>query len=218
MDRLQDASRLRDHWWSRPGWRPGRIMLTWHLTFEDATDLHAHVQPYQAALSQLPGLNLVPPQWLHLTIQGVGYTDETATATITDVTQAVRSTVSRLSTFTLTFGRPVIFGEAIAIRPEPSEPLQELLIAIRSGMASVLGSEAVPTGPEQADGFRPHVSIAYSSVDTSAEPYSAALTTVRKSPASIPVSSVALIRQERQLAPNWLYRWTTQASASVKSP
>lgn len=218
MDQLQDASRLRDHWWPRPGWRPGRIMLTWHLTFEHATALHDHVESYQAALRTLPGLNLVPPQWLHLTIQGLGYTDETDPSTISDVTQAVRTALSTVPAFTLNFGRPIIFGEAIAIRPEPAEPLQELLVAIRSGMASVLGSAAIPTGPEQAHGFRPHVSIAYSGVDTAAEPYGAALSAVRTDDVPVRISTVALIRQERQLAPHWLYRWTTAATAVLPNP
>lgn len=38
-------------------------------------------------------------------------------------------------TFELTFHRPGIFGEAIATRSEPAEPVQHLLTAIRSGIA-----------------------------------------------------------------------------------
>jgi hypothetical protein len=31
---------------------------------------------YQKALTGVPGIDLIPPQWLHLTMQGIGFTDE----------------------------------------------------------------------------------------------------------------------------------------------
>ena len=127
----QDVARLRNHWWPRPGWRPGRIIYTWHLTFQDTHDLHRLVANYHRQLDQLPGLNPVPLEWLHLTIQGVGYTDEVSDDQLDAVIVAVRAEVATLSTFDLTFDRPVILGEAIAIRPEPDDPLQHLRTAIR---------------------------------------------------------------------------------------
>lgn len=213
----EHAAQLRDHWWPRPGWRPGRIMLTWHITFDGAIELQRHVERYQEALCELPGLNPVPVEWLHLTIQGVGYTDETDSETVPAVVEAVRRKVSTVPAFDLTFGDPVIYGEAIAIRPEPAEPLQQLLIAIRSGLATVLGEDQVPTGPEQAHGFHPHVSLAYSHVNTDAEPYRRALAAVNDQAVTTRVSEVTLIRQERQLEPHWLYRWTTEATASLSA-
>jgi 2'-5' RNA ligase len=109
------------------------------VTFEDAPELHEHVAEYQRALDALPGLNPVPVDWLHLTVQGVGYTDETPPEVVHDVAEAVRAEVGSLTPFDLTFGAPIIFGEAIAIRPEPAEPLQALLLAIRRGIAAVRG-------------------------------------------------------------------------------
>lgn len=52
----QDADRLCGHCWPRPGWR---------LTFEHAVELHRLVAQFQRTLADL---NLVPAQWLHLTI------------------------------------------------------------------------------------------------------------------------------------------------------
>jgi hypothetical protein len=71
-----DAPRLRDHWWPRPGWRPGRLSHTWHLTFDDAPELHRLATACQHALRPLPGRNTVPSRWLHLTLQSVGFDDE----------------------------------------------------------------------------------------------------------------------------------------------
>jgi len=46
----RDHVPLRDHWWPRPGWRPGRIALTWHLIFPDCPALAEHAAAYQRAL------------------------------------------------------------------------------------------------------------------------------------------------------------------------
>jgi 2'-5' RNA ligase len=212
------ALRLHNHWWPRPGWQPGRIMLTWHLTFENAAGLHQHVNAYQRSLDGLPGLNLVPTEWLHLTVQGVGYSDETTADSISAVVDAVRAQLTALPAFDLAFGRPVILGEAIAIPPQPTEPLHDLLSAIRAGIGKAIGEDAVPTGPEQAAGFRPHLSIAYSHVDTDARPYAAALATVVRPPVTATITEATLIRQDRQLDPQWLYRWTTEAATALRSP
>ena len=134
-----------------------------------------------------------------------------------DLAQAVRAEVGALPAFDLTFGAPIIFGEAIAIRPEPAEPLQALLIAIRRGIAAVRGEDAVPTGPEQAHGFHPHVSIAYSHTETDAGPYRSALDAMRPEPVAVRVGAATLIRQERLLEPHWLYRWTTETTAPLST-
>lgn len=73
----------------------------------------------------------------------------------------------------------------------------------------------MPTGPEQLRGFHPHVTIAYSSIDANARPYSAALATVATEPVIVPVAHVTLIRLDRQLGPHWLYRRTTVARACL---
>jgi 2'-5' RNA ligase len=211
----EDADRLRGHWWPRPGWRPGRVMLTWHLTFEHATALHQLVTEFQLSLADLPGLNLVPVEWLHLTIQGVGYEDETPAGDVEAVIECVQERVADLRPFALTFTRPRIYGEAIAFRPEPAEPLQQLLVAIRGGIADARGHDNVPTGPEQLRGFHPHVTIAYSSIDADAKPYSSALAGVETSPATLMANTVNLIRQQRLLDPTWQYQWHTNASAHL---
>jgi hypothetical protein len=119
---------LRDHWWPRPGWRPGRIALTWHLVFPHSTPLARHVAAYQRAF------------------------------------------------------------------------------------------DGVPTAPEQARGFLPHVTVAYSRVDADVAPYAAALAGVVRPPTTVPVTEVTLIRQERLLAPHWQYRWTVAPGAQLGPP
>jgi hypothetical protein len=45
----------------------------------------------RARLADLPGLDLVPGQWLHLTTQGVGLTDEVSDTNLTAITSASRT-------------------------------------------------------------------------------------------------------------------------------
>ena len=210
-----DAETLRNHWWARPGWRPGRLIYTWHLTFEDAPELHRLAAAYQRQLEPLSGLNLVPLQWLHLTVQGVGYTDDVDTDTLHAVTTSVQERLASFPAFETTFSRPVIFAEAIVLPPAPSEPFRDLLATIRDGMADALGPDRVPNGPEQTPGFRPHVSLAYGSSEHSARPYRAALDAIHPEPASAQITRATLITQDRVLAPEWVYRWTTEAHAPL---
>ncbi len=76
--------------------------------------------------------------------------------------------------------------------------MKRLRTAVRAGIATVLGDDAVQTSPEQARGFRPHVSIAYSNTDVDATPYVAALATVNQAPVTVPITAITLIRQDRR--------------------
>jgi len=210
-------ARLCDHWWPRPGWRPGRIALTWHLVFPDSPPLARHAAAYQRALDGLPGIDPVPAEWLHLTVQAVGWADEIPAPTVAAVVDAVRPRVAALAPFDLVFGRPTIYGEAAAIRSLPDAPLVGLRDAVRAGLRDVLGDGGVPTAPEQASCFLPHVTVAYSRIDADVAPYAAALEGVVRAPTTVPVTQVTLIRQERLLAPHWQYRWTTEAVAVLSA-
>jgi 2'-5' RNA ligase len=207
---LTDADALSDHWWPRPGWKPGRIIYTWHLTFEHATELHDLASDLQARLEP------VPLQWLHLTMQGVGYVDEIEQEQVDAIVSAVQRRVAEVPSFDVTFARAVILGEAIVVEPEPAEPIHDLYATIRRGIADVAGRDHLHAGPEQKDGFRAHVSIAYSHIDTDARPYREALDSAPIKPANVQVSEAALIRQDRVLAPEWVYRWTTEATAHFR--
>ncbi len=155
----------------------------------------------------------MPAAWLHLTVQAVGYSDEMPAPAVAAVVEGVRGRVTALEPFDLVFDRPTIYGEAVAIRTRPDPPIERLRDAVRAGIGAALGDGAVPTAPEQAHGFLPHVTIAYSRVDTDATPYAVALAGVEQPPTIVPITAITLIRQERLLAPYWIYRWTTEATA-----
>ncbi|MFB9895037.1 2'-5' RNA ligase family protein [Planobispora takensis] len=193
---------MRDHWWWRPGWRVGRRMYTFHTTFDDQPELHRLVTAYQTALDGLGGLDIIPLKWLHLTMQGIGFTDEVSTDDVDAIAAAVTSRLKAMEPVELTFTRPVTDPEALQFHVQPAKGIREVRRAVRAGIAEVWGADRVPD-PEI---WTPHVSIAYSNSDGPAEPYAKALDSVEAEPVTVRVSQIQLIvidRDER------LYRWDT---------
>lgn len=209
--RETDAPALRDHWWWRPGWAVGRRFYTWHVTWANAPDLHRLADTYQRQL-RIPELDLIPQHGLHLTMQGIGFIDEVKGADVDQIVPAVQTRVRELQPFAVSFQRPVIHPEAVMVSPTPVEPLQDLRTAVRAGIADVWGADQVP---EAADGWLPHVSLAYANATgTSTEPLAAALDSVDALPASATVNSVELIILGRDTHE---YTWTIHANAPLAS-
>ena len=60
-----------------------------HLTLDDQPQLRDLVAGYQQALTGMTGIDLIPPQWLHLTMQGIGFTDEISAAELVALDHAL---------------------------------------------------------------------------------------------------------------------------------
>ncbi|MFE5868830.1 2'-5' RNA ligase family protein [Streptomyces roseifaciens] len=190
---------MANHWWWRPGWRPGRTFYTWHLTFQDASDVHRLAETYRQALGVVPGLDLVPDQWLHLTMQGIGFVDEVPEEEARAIADAAASRLRAVPAFELTLRRPEITPEAVRWEAEPGHAPAAVRAAVRAAIADVRGDV-----PEAEDGFKPHVSIAYSSASGSSEPVAEALASVEAEPATALVRGVQLIALHRD---NQMYEW-----------
>jgi 2'-5' RNA ligase len=207
---LVPVAEVRSHWWWRPGWRVGRRFYTWHLTFDDQSELHALVNGYQKALADQRGLDLIPTNWLHLTMQGVGFTDEVPTEEVEKIAVAVRARLSAVPTPVVTFHQPVVIAEAIVLAPVPREPLDAARRAVRAGIADVWGSASVP---DAEDTFRPHISLAYFNTRRAAEEINAALGKIDASPVTVTIPEASLIVLGRD---EHLYRWETHDTASFR--
>jgi 2'-5' RNA ligase len=195
-------ARMRDHWWWRPGWRVGRRFYTWHLTFDSQTDLHRVVGAYQAHL-QVSELDLVPLEGLHLTIQGVGFTNEVDQGELRDIVTAARDRCAHLSPFDLTLGPARLDPEGIMLPVAPAEPVRRLRATLREAIAQVWGDDRVP---EPVEPFTPHVTMAYSNAEGPAAPLIERLNHAQPHQASAILDAVRLIELERD---THVYRWTT---------
>lgn len=201
---------MRTHWWWRPGWREGRRFYTWHLTFDGQDDVHRLAADYRAALAPLGPdvLTLIPDQWLHLTMQGIGFVDEVPKATVDSIVAAARQHLAAVRAFDMTLGPDAVLDqEAVLLSAQPAEPVHEVRNAIRAAIGDI-----VEEVPEQANGFRPHVSVAYSAGDGPAEPVVQALDPTTFTPARLRITSAELIVLGRD---NLMYEWTSYAAVPL---
>ncbi|MEU0518173.1 2'-5' RNA ligase family protein [Streptosporangium sp. NPDC006007] len=204
---MSNEQRMADHWWWRPGWREGRRFYTWHLTFGDAPDVHRIAQQYRKGLSSLAGLDLVPNQWLHLTMQGLGFVDEVTEEDARVIAEAAATRLAKIPAFALELNRPQITSEAIRWEAAPAAPPAAVRAAIRAAIGDVWSHV-----PEKAEGFAPHVTIAYSNAKGPMEPISAALDAVEATPATARIRSAELIVLGRDRR---MYEWETFATAPL---
>lgn len=200
--------RMRDHWWWRPGWRVGRSFYTFHVTFEDAPEVAKLAGYYRRALD-LPTLDPVPDEGLHLTMQGIGFTDEVTEAEVNAIVEAARARLAGLAPFDLTLGPADADPEAVMLQVAPWTPLEQVRAAVRSAIGDVWGHIRVP---DQADGFTPHVSVAYSGADAPAEPLRQRLAEVEPRATTTRVTAVQLIDLNRDAK---VYRWSNVATLGL---
>lgn len=206
---MADLADLRDHWWWRPGWRIGRSFYTWHITFTDQPAITRLANDYAAALADLPVYDPIPIRWLHLTLQGIGFTDEIARHDVDQIVERARDHCAQLAPFTITIGPAEIDPEALALPVEPVAELAAVRVAIREAIGDVLGSDQVP---EQAEGFRPHVSLGYTNAAGPAAAPIEALARHAERRAEITVDSVSLIDLNRD---EKMYQWTDVARVQL---
>jgi 2'-5' RNA ligase len=211
MSPIGPEDHMRDHWWLRPGWSAGRRMYTWHITFDGQHELHELVKAYQAALDSLSGLDLIPVRWLHLTTQGIAFTDEISEREVAAIVEAARKRLANQPPVSLTAGPAIVDPEAIMLELPPANGLYPVRDNLRAAIADARGAAKVP----EAEQWNPHISLAYSNSDGPAAPYIKALQTVTRAPAEFTISAVHLIELSRD---THLYQWTTKAEIPLTSP
>ncbi|MEU1403727.1 2'-5' RNA ligase family protein [Streptomyces sp. NPDC005728] len=199
---------MRNHWWWRPGWNVGRRFYTWHLTFEGQDDVHRLAAQYRDAIVPLGSvLTPVPDQWLHLTMQGIGFVGEVQEQDVQAIVNAAKVRLAAVPAFDVQIGPHVPDPEAILLHVHPAGPVHAVRSAIRTAIGDVLDEV-----PENVDGFTPHVSVAYSASDGPAKPIHRALDGLDVAPAHARISSAELIVIHRD---NQMYEWEPFATVPL---
>ncbi|MFC8501734.1 2'-5' RNA ligase family protein [Pedococcus sp. NPDC057267] len=196
-----DHNRMANHWWWRPGWQMGTQFYAWHITLDGQDDLHRLMDAYSEALQPFPTLDPVPRQWRHITLQGLGHVEDVTDADRRSAVAAVAARLAHLQPIKSTFGRPVVFKEAIALPPSKPNTYAKLRREIRAGIADAWGFT-----PEKNEGFRAHTSVAYSNSKADGRAIRLALDEANVSPATATFAAVSLIRMNRD---HRMYEWTT---------
>ena len=191
-------SAVRDHWWWRPGWRPGRRFYTFHVTWRGQPGVQELAAQARARLAEIPGLDLVPGRWLHLTTQGIGFTDEVSGADLAAITAAARARLAAVPAVLVQVAAPKAASEGVACWVGPPGALDPVRDALRAAIGDVRGAGQVPEAAEWA----PHVSVAYANSDGPDNAINAALSDGRGKTAT--VRAVDLIRLGRDRN---VYEW-----------
>jgi len=206
---FQQLDRLTEHWYWRPGWRVGRSFYTWHVTFDKAAKLHDLVRRVQAELD-VPAIDLVPVEGLHLTMQGLGFSDEIGDADVQAIVAAARECCAGLGPFELEIGPVDPDQEGMGLLVRPWAPVEQLRLALRQAIGSVWGSDRVPEPPA---GFRPHVTAGYSASNAPAEEVRGRLNRLRGlPPVTVRIDEAHLIELNRD---HREYRWITTATVPL---
>jgi hypothetical protein len=66
--------------------------------------VHRLAADYAPVLNDLPTLDPIPIRWLHLTLQGIGFTDELDRADVDAIADATRDRCATLAPSTITLG------------------------------------------------------------------------------------------------------------------
>lgn len=205
------ATHIRNHWYWRPGWGIGSRFYTWHITFDGQPEVEHLADQYRALLSQQPNLDVIPNQWLHLTMQGIGFVHNVAPEDVDAIVAATRARCAHLAPFKLTIAAPHVDPESIQIAVDPVEPVRQIRTAIRAAIADVWGSDRVP---EPAEPYNPHLSLAYTNTEGPATPLIEALTSAPTLTANAEIDSCQLIILNRD---EGMYVWEPYATVKLGS-
>lgn len=199
----------RDHWWWRPGWRKGRSFYTWHITFSSSDPIRQIVSSCSPIISRISTLDPVGIEGIHLTLQGIGFTDETSVTDIERIVACTRSRCTQLEPISARVDEPRMDEEALFMNVHPVEKIAEVKLALRNGIGDVWGYENVP---ESMDGFRPHITLAYSNGVASIESIDNAVKQRSLPVADVLIASVSLIDLNRDRR---RYEWTEIATVPL---
>ncbi|WP_433756387.1 2'-5' RNA ligase family protein [Nocardia sp. CA-135398] len=203
-----------DHWWWRPGWRVGRSFYTWHVTFTDDSPVRRLVDLFEPLLMQIPTMDPVGKEGLHITVQGVGFTDEITAPDAERIAHAATEHLSRRQPFNALIGPPTVDEETIGMPISSTESFQQVRNALQQAIADVWGIDNVP---ERHDRFRPHLTLAYSTGEASVIDLRDLLTRNRLSDIEVveQVKAVSLIELNRD---NHRYEWREIAKVPLGTP
>ncbi|MGY0230214.1 2'-5' RNA ligase family protein [Longispora urticae] len=183
-----------NHWTELPHWSPRRALFSCYITFADDRRLHQVIDTYQTALRDIPNLDLILPQWRHMTIQGVTFTDELTAEEMTSITAAVREQLGSVPPAVVHTEPEVLATDSVYIPVGPVGSLAAIRDAVRAGVFSVIDESRLYALPGQESGeFEPHVSVAYVNADGPAQPYKDRLAALSVPPVELTITHASML-------------------------
>lgn len=190
--------KMENHWALGPGVDPDRAQLMWFMRFGHDPQAASLARLGHERLAGLDGLDLVPPEWLHITTLIAGFADEILNAQVDVMAKHARKRLVGTPPITVSFGRILYHPRAIMLDATPRDALMPVLTACQDATRTATGHD----GRLYRDPWVPHITLAYSNSTRPAAPAIEALG--RELPRQqITVKSVSLISQ----APSQQWTW-----------
>lgn len=194
---------MADRWSGRPMLPAGQGRLYWHVLLGDHPGVRAQASEARKRLVGLPGLDLVPHEWLHLTVLVAGLTEKITASQVDAMVAEAGRLLARVRPITVTLEQLLYHPEAIVLAARPAHALDPLLDAVRTATRVATGRDGVLAH----EPWTPHVTLAYSSAVQPAAPVIATLG--RELPAcDVNVRSVSLVNQD---GPEYVWDWRPMA-------
>ncbi|MFD9062313.1 2'-5' RNA ligase family protein [Kitasatospora purpeofusca] len=185
--------------WDRPGWDTRTRRLYWMLTFNGHHQLAERAAQCQRALQHL-GLDLTPPEGLHVTVLRIGDATDVPARTVDALADRVRG----LGLPRLVLVAHPLAGSRGAVRFSVTPWTG--LVHLHQQLTAVGRALGVPGGTGTGR-WRPHLGIGYSPSDRPAPPFIKAVEPLRLlAPVSLVVESLDLVELRRGTRQ---YRWRT---------
>ncbi|MEY2847959.1 MAG: hypothetical protein RI885_624 [Actinomycetota bacterium] len=194
--------RTGNHWWWRNGWSPGTRYLTWHLTFEGESALHRAAERAGRTLADVTGVDVVPPEWLHLTMTGVGFAADLDAEAIESHAESVFARAAVLPAQLLVFESVFLYEEGLCLSAD--SPWLHRLKVVQADLVRDIGGPVADPG----DVFHPHVSLAYFSAEVDEGALHDALDEADLRPVTVRASHLSLIELGRD---DRMYTWRVVA-------
>jgi len=189
---------LVNHWIDMPEWSPSRELWAFYLTFGQESLLHSAVRNYHGQMKQTPGLDTIEAEWLHLTLQGIAFSDEVGNTSIAAITELLAPQIAQTPIPTLTAQRLEVDLDSIIIPVAPTQPLTELRQLIRDTASTILGPSPLYQLPGPRIGFAPHISLAYAYSSVSEAALASLMESLKPVPVDLNVKHLSLIRLKRE--------------------
>lgn len=183
----------------------------------DSGPLRTAAQAAAKHLGAVPWLDIVPPQWRHLTICDIGFEDELTPHQISEVARAVDCEIAggkgrgdlSAQPLQIVLGPVVALASALVLRAEPVDPLRLLHAVVRDATQRVLGP-GLPL--VHTRDLWPHVTLGYANRDSAQQFVDEVMASAPRVSVTVPVDRLTLAsvtRRERH------YQWVVQRHVAL---
>jgi len=161
-----------DRWQQRAEPGPGRGTLYWHILLGDQPQVVGLARTAQQRLARFTGLHMTPATWLHITTLVAGPADTLTGHDIEEMAAAASQDLATIQPVAVSLGEIWYHPEAIMLGVQPTSALEPLHDAAKTATRKITGTDGLADGP---GGWRPHVTICYSTAQQPAAPIIGAL-------------------------------------------